>query len=544
MDKIPTDTLLLIFSFTASDTLFGTVPLVCKRFYSLLINSDDASICRQSISWWQYMFREQLSRKKRHHIIKGSYQMDNENLQELQTAQRFWFQFCEHTQRNGLKEGFVTDTIVLERPHDSSFSMNSKGYVTCMKFVDAYKNISNTVQEYIIAGSNDYLIQVWSRERNLQENWKCKHVVKGHYDAVSCIEVLNSNYFESILSHSSLVNDNNSVNLIIASGSYDKSVKIWSMSLLNDEDMKCVETLFGHRDWIKDIALIASDRTRIASSSRDRTIRVWEYERNKCMNIFEHETTPWTMIDSSRLMRSTILSGASNGVISLWDSNCGRLIEQSRNHYDIVSSIRIVDNYRFVSASFDKSIKMYDIRNFTQPLWNNNEAHKTAISAMEIEHNRIVTISIDGWLKMFDGNTGKCQQTFVTPKIISNTNQRIFRPSRNQTVKFQDNTIIADNDSVDTLTLWTIGSSNTKASGFSPIPITCYRPTANYVDNVSLFQRIHCFDFDSTKIVASVEQHLPMNRGLPIVRNNRNRLADRRGENEVRTRGYLYVWSF
>jgi WD40 repeat protein len=483
------------------------------------------------------MFSERFAKKKKHHIINAAYNTDAPIL-----SQNFWYRFCRHQRLNGQQTGVVKDTFVLERPHSDRYVHNYIGYATCMQLVDVYKDFpSQSVHEYIIAGSNDFLLQVWRRERNInnlrndesKNVWQCKHVVKGHYNSVSCIQVLNSHYFDIKPTNSELVTNQNSNNLIIASGSYDATVKIWTMPLYTDEEMKCVETLHGHTDWIRSITLQSSDRMKIVSASRDDTLRVWDYEKNKCTGVYNVHATPFVTVDASKLVQNSVLSGSTRGGLTMWDTRSNHVIHENRNHENVVSAICTIDDHMFATASYDHSIKIYDTRNLSSPCVDIKTAHNSAITSMDLESKYIVSVSVDGWLKMFD-LTGHCTQAFVTPTMLGNTN--VVTREREYRVRYSDKGIIADNDSVDTLLLWAKESGHT-SSELSPIPTTYFRPTSAYsTDNVSLFQRIHYFDFDETKIVASVEQHLP-SIDTAINVNRRNRLQQR--ENEVRTKGFL-----
>ena len=54
--------------------------------------------------------------------------------------------------------------------------------------------------------------------------------------------------------------------------------------------MLILETLAGHEAAVK--ALVASDDgTRILSGSCDRTVRVWDGEKNTCLWSLQHEVT-------------------------------------------------------------------------------------------------------------------------------------------------------------------------------------------------------------------------------------------------------------
>jgi WD40 repeat protein len=61
----------------------------------------------------------------------------------------------------------------------------------------------------------------------------------------------------------------------LASGSYDYTVKLWSV-----ESQKEVTTLQGHRDCVYSIAF-SPDGKYLASSSSDYTVKLWSIESQK-----------------------------------------------------------------------------------------------------------------------------------------------------------------------------------------------------------------------------------------------------------------------
>lgn len=63
----------------------------------------------------------------------------------------------------------------------------------------------------------------------------------------------------------------------IASGSYDKSIKLWDC-----EDGTCLKTLDGHTNSVKSVTFSCDDKM-IASASWDNTVKVWYIESRKCI---------------------------------------------------------------------------------------------------------------------------------------------------------------------------------------------------------------------------------------------------------------------
>jgi WD40 repeat protein len=60
-------------------------------------------------------------------------------------------------------------------------------------------------------------------------------------------------------------------NKVLASASYDKSVKIWSLNPPR------LPILTGHKDRVLSVAWSADGKT-LASGSRDRTVKLWQRE--------------------------------------------------------------------------------------------------------------------------------------------------------------------------------------------------------------------------------------------------------------------------
>jgi WD40 repeat protein len=61
----------------------------------------------------------------------------------------------------------------------------------------------------------------------------------------------------------------------LASGSYDKTVKLWSV-----ESQKEVTTLQGHSSYVKSVAF-SPDGKYLASGSGDKTVKLWSIQSKK-----------------------------------------------------------------------------------------------------------------------------------------------------------------------------------------------------------------------------------------------------------------------
>ncbi|RZM06540.1 MAG: hypothetical protein EOO88_53235, partial [Pedobacter sp.] len=73
-------------------------------------------------------------------------------------------------------------------------------------------------------------------------------------------------------------------NSFLASGSWDKTIKIWNVS-----SGKCTATLEGHSDNVLSI-VVSNDNSFLASGSWDKTIKIWNVSSSKCTATLEGHT--------------------------------------------------------------------------------------------------------------------------------------------------------------------------------------------------------------------------------------------------------------
>ena len=173
-------------------------------------------------------------------------------------------------------------------------------------------------------------------------NWKygrCStKTLRGHTNGVMCLQ-----FYDNIL----------------ATGSYDSTIKIWDI-----ETGEEVRTLRGHTMGIR---CLQFDDTKLISGSLDRTLKVWNWRTGECISTY---------------------SGHSEGVISL--------------HFD--SNI-------LVSGSIDKTGKIW---NFSDKSTVTLRGHTDWVNAVKIDSTSrtVFTASDDTTIRLWDLDTRKCIRTF------------------------------------------------------------------------------------------------------------------------------------
>lgn len=164
-------------------------------------------------------------------------------------------------------------------------------------------------------------------------NWKygrCSmKTFKGHTNGVMCLQF-----------------DDN----ILATGSYDTTVKIWDI-----ESGKELRTLSGHTAGIR---CLQFDDNRLFTGSIDRTLKVWNWRTGECIKTF---TGPAGGIIGLHYSNKILACGSMDHTIRIWN-----LQDKStfllRGHTDWVNAVRIDSESRTIfSASDDCTIRLWDL---------------------------------------------------------------------------------------------------------------------------------------------------------------------------------------
>jgi WD40 repeat protein len=102
----------------------------------------------------------------------------------------------------------------------------------------------------------------------------------------------------------------------------------------------------------------------IASGSGDRTVRIWDIERNEQMMVLTIEDGVTTVAISPD--NRFVAAGSLDKSVRVWDTATGALVQRlegESGHKDSVYSVAFAPNgQELVSGSLDKTIKMWDLR--------------------------------------------------------------------------------------------------------------------------------------------------------------------------------------
>ena len=132
----------------------------------------------------------------------------------------------------------------------------------------------------------------------------------------------------------------------IASGSKDKTIKIWDVSI---GTLK--RTLKGHQESVNSIRISPDNRT-IATGSEDKTIKIWEIDTGMLKRTLKGHNSNINSICYSP-DGTKIVSGGDN-VIKIWDAASGKLIHTLEEHYRGVNSVSFSPDGSTIASGLDE----------------------------------------------------------------------------------------------------------------------------------------------------------------------------------------------
>ncbi len=161
---------------------------------------------------------------------------------------------------------------------------------------------------------------------------------------------------------------------ILASGSRDGTVKIWSLWQLSPKNLRDgippipTQTLTGHTSLVSSVA-ISPDKQRVASASRDRTVKIWSLATGQLQfTLTGHRdrvtciayNPKWATSDPGR--SHILASGSADGSIHLWQADTGELLQDFPAHSGAIHALAIgPDGKTLISCSWDRTLKIWTL---------------------------------------------------------------------------------------------------------------------------------------------------------------------------------------
>ncbi|EDO04154.1 hypothetical protein SS1G_06637 [Sclerotinia sclerotiorum 1980 UF-70] len=183
----------------------------------------------------------------------------------------------------------------------------------------------------------------------------------------------------------------------IASGSRDRTIRLWDT--ITGE---LLQRFKGHSDSVNSVAF-SPDGTKIASGSRDRTIRLWDTVTGEPLQRFEGHSN-WVRSVAFSPDGTKIASGSDDETIRLWNTTTGKSLQRFKGHSDWVST-------KIASGSDDDTIRLWDT--ITGELLQTLEGYSDWISSIAFspDGTKVASGSGDQMIRLWDTITGESLQT-------------------------------------------------------------------------------------------------------------------------------------
>ena len=247
------------------------------------------------------------------------------------------------------------------------------------------------------------------------QTWKCIQILSGHTDCVNSVMW-------------------NSQGTLLASGSGDDTIKIW-----NTKTWTCIQTLEGHTDFVNSVAW-NSQGTLLASGSGDDTIIIWESKSWKCVKTLEEHTDSVSSV-AWDTQGTLLASGSEDQTIKIWDSKTWQCIQTLEEHTIWVYSVAWnPQGTLLASGSHDTTIKIWDSKTWkcVQTL----EEHTLSVYsvAWNSQGTLLASGSDDQMIRVWDTKSWKCIKmlkghTGSVGSVAWNSNEMLVSGSADKTIR-------------------------------------------------------------------------------------------------------------
>jgi len=161
--------------------------------------------------------------------------------------------------------------------------------------------------------SNDQTLRVWQASGK-----DCKAELRDHDHVVECVawapEAATQAINEAASAASGGDNKNSStyVGPFLASGSRDKSVKVWDVGT-----GQCLFSLVGHDNWVRGISWHPGGKF-LLTASDDKSLRVWDIQHRRCHKSLDAHTHFATSLDFHR-SQPYVVTGSVDQTVKVWE---------------------------------------------------------------------------------------------------------------------------------------------------------------------------------------------------------------------------------
>lgn len=237
------------------------------------------------------------------------------------------------------ENGFVCNCIGILRGHSETVNCSDIALKKCA---------------VIVSGCKDGSVKIWDVSSILNKE-KEEIEEEKETDEEEIIEITES--LSSMASHEDEVNvvKYSPNEKIIASGAYDKQIKIY------DYNLQLLSTITGHKRGITDLSFSLYAKI-LVSSSTDKTIKIWNLNDYSCLNTLEGHLSSVLKVDWIYHGTHLISSGA-DGLIKFWNIKTSECINTIDGHEGKIWAMDVNnenDTLSFITGGTDSKIFIWN----------------------------------------------------------------------------------------------------------------------------------------------------------------------------------------
>jgi small GTP-binding protein len=222
------------------------------------------------------------------------------------------------------------------------------------------------------------------------------------------------------------------------SASNDKTIRLWDL-----EKEVCSATITGHKNaiWATSITV---DGKKIISGSHDNTIRIWDAKIGKCLHIFDE---PSAFTCDIAITPNGLIAASSHdfGHINVWDLKKWEKIITLKTEPSKIWAIAISeDGKKVFSGSNNNTIDIWDVK--TGQNINTLVGHSGGVQGLSVSKDgtKIISGSSDSTIRIWDTDSGRCLASLEghTGKVwsvaITEDGKKIVSGSGDKTIRVWD----------------------------------------------------------------------------------------------------------
>jgi len=223
----------------------------------------------------------------------------------------------------------------------------------------------------------------------------------------------------------------------IASGSKDKTVKVWSV-----ESGECVMTLEDDHYRILVMSVSFSPDGQWIASAWNNTVKVWSVESGECVRTLEgHSSDVYSVSFSPD--GQWIASGSGDTTVKVWSVESGECVTTLEGNSYWVTSVSFSPDGQSIAYDSDNTVKVWSVASGEWGLEKTLEGHSNVVTSVSFSPDGqwIASGSRDETVKVWSVESGECVRTleghsnWVSSVSFSPDGQCIASGSLDKTVK-------------------------------------------------------------------------------------------------------------